>query len=155
MSWTIILVLIIVGLLFLILEILVVPGTTIVGVTGFVLMAIGIWQSYALHGTATGHMVLIATIVFTIVVLALSLRSRTWKKVMLSSSIDGRANEHDEGAIKEGDIGTTISRLAPMGKALINDEYFEVTSTGDWIDQGTEIKVVKIDRNKITVKTNT
>ncbi len=155
MSWTIILVLIIIGLLFLILEILVIPGTTIVGITGFVLMAIGIWQSYAVHGSATGHMVLIATIAFTIIVLALSLRTRTWKKVMLSSSIDGRANVHDEGSINEGDIGTTISRLAPMGKALINDEYFEVTSTGEWIDQGTEIKVVKIDRNKITVKTNT
>lgn len=49
MSWTVIIVLILVGLLFLLLEALVIPGTTIVGVIGFVLIAIGVWQSYAIH----------------------------------------------------------------------------------------------------------
>lgn len=155
MSWTIILVLILVGLLFLVLEILVIPGTTVVGVVGFVMMAVGIWQSYALHGTPTGHYVLIATIVFTIGLLVLSLRSKTWKRVMLNTSIDGKVNEIDANAVRIGDVGKAISRIVPMGKALINDQYFEVTSTGDLIDQGTEIRVVKIDGNKIFVKINT
>lgn len=155
MTWTIILVLILVGLLFLILEVLVIPGTTFVGLTGFVLIAIGIWQSYAVHGAPTGHYVLAATIGITVVSLWLSLRSKTWNKVMLHTSIDSKANIHEENSIKIGDIGIATSRLVPMGKALINDEYFEVTSTSELIDPGTEIKVVKIDRNKIFVKINT
>ncbi|MBE0639944.1 MAG: hypothetical protein IH598_15610 [Bacteroidales bacterium] len=154
MSWTIILVLIIVGLLFLVLEILVIPGTTVVGVAGFAMIFIGIWQSYVIHGTTTGHLVLTGTIVSTVVTLVLSLRSRTWKKVMLDSSIDSRVNEIEVDSIKVGDVGKAISRIVPMGKALINDKYFEVTSTGELIDQETEIKVVKIDGNKIFVKTN-
>jgi len=155
MSWTIILVLIIVGLLFLVLEVLVIPGTTVVGVVGFILIAVGIWQSYAVHGSPAGHLVLASTILLTVGTLYLSLRSKTWNKVMLHTSIDSRANVVEEGSVNVGDTGKTISRLAPMGKALINDKYFEVTSTGELIDQGTEVTVVKIDGTKILVKSNT
>lgn len=155
MSWTIILVLIIVGLLLLVLEVLVIPGTTVVGITGFVLIAVGIWQSYATFGTPAGHFILIGTIALTLIALWLSLRSKTWKKVMLDTSLDGKVNQIEESAIAVGDIGKAVSRLVPMGKALINDEYYEVTSTGEFIDHGTEIKVVKIEKNKIFVKSNT
>lgn len=152
MSLTIIAVLIIVGLLFLILEILVVPGTTVVGVVGFILIAIGVWQTYAAYGAPTGHIVLAGTLVLTVAALALSLRSNTWKRFMLKSELHGKTNVVDEAAIQVGDEGISISRLAPMGKALINGQYFEVSSTGDLIDEQTEIVVTKIEFNKIYIK---
>jgi membrane-bound ClpP family serine protease len=152
MSLTVIAVLIIVGLLFLIIEILVVPGTTVVGIVGFVLIAIGVWQTYAAYGTATGHWVLAATLVLTIATLALSLRGNTWKKLMLKSNVDGKTNVIEENAVKIGDEGIAISRLAPMGKALINNQYFEVSSTGDFIDEQSKIIVTKIEFNKIYIK---
>ncbi len=152
MSWTIILVLILVGLLFLILEILVVPGTTLVGVLGFILMVIGIWQTYATHSTRTGHYVLAATLVLSIAVVAVSLRSKTWNRVMLHTELDGRANMRDLAKIKIGDEGISISRLAPMGKALINDEYYEVSSPGEFVDEGKAIVITKIEYKKIFVK---
>jgi membrane-bound ClpP family serine protease len=40
-------------------------------------------------------------------------------------------------------------------QAFINNQYFEVTSTGGLIDQETEIRVVKIEGKKIFVKLNT
>ena len=152
MSWTIILVLILVGLLFLILEILVVPGTTVVGIAGFILITIGIWQTYAFHSTVTGHYVLAGTLVLSIAAIALSLRSKTWNRVMLHTELDGRANMHDLAKIKIGDEGVSISRLAPMGKALINDEYYEVSSPGEFVDEGKAIIITKIEHKKIFVK---
>jgi membrane-bound ClpP family serine protease len=152
MSWTIILVLILVGLLFLILEILVVPGTTVVGIVGFILMAIGIWQTYAFHSTTTGHYVLAGTLVLSIGAIVLSLRSRTWNRAMLHTELGGRVNMHDLAKIKIGDEGIAISRLAPMGKALINDEYYEVSSPGEFIDEGKAIVITKIEHKKIFVK---
>ncbi|NCA85012.1 MAG: hypothetical protein EOM83_05475 [Clostridia bacterium] len=152
MSWTIILVLILVGLLFLILEILVVPGTTVVGIVGFILMAIGIWQTYAFHSTTTGHYVLASTLVLSIAAVALSLRSKTWDRAMLHTELDGRANMRDLAKINIGDEGISISRLAPMGKALINDEYYEVSSPGEFIDEGKAIVITKIEHKKIFVK---
>jgi membrane-bound ClpP family serine protease len=152
MSWTVIAALIVIGLIFLILEILVVPGSTIVGVVGFILMAIGIWQTYIVYGSGTGHYVLAGSVILTLGALALSLRSKTWNRAMLHTEIDGKTNVYDANKVKPGDTGKAISRLVPMGKALINDEYYEVRSTGDFVDQETEVVVTKIEHNKIFVK---
>ena len=152
MSWIVIAVLIIVGLLFLILEILVVPGTTFVGVIGFILIAVGVWQTYASYGTPAGHYVLGATLLLTLVTIGVSLRPKTWNRVMLHSEIDSRANAIDQHKIKVGDVGITVSRLAPTGKIFINDNYYEANSAGDFIDQKTTVEVVKIEHNRIVVK---
>jgi membrane-bound ClpP family serine protease len=152
MTWTIIIILILVGLLFLILEVVVIPGTTVVGIVGFVLMIVAVWQTYLVYGSTSGHLVLGGTLVLTLVGLRFALRSKTWDRVMLKSNIDSRANVIPEGSIKIGDVGKSISRIVPTGKALINDEYFEVCSSGEFIDPENEIEVVKIEHNKIFVK---
>ncbi len=152
MSWTIIAVLIIIGLTFIVLEILVIPGQGVAGIIGLIIMAVGIWQTYAVYGTTSGHIVLGASFVASVVSLIFSLRSKTWKKMMLKSEINGRVNEIDGAKIKQGDTGKSISRLVPAGKALFGDEYFEVHTYGTFIDQNTEIEVVKIENNKIFVK---
>lgn len=152
MSWTVILALILVGLLFLILEILVVPGTTVVGVVGFILMAIGIWQTYVVYGSSKGHWVLAGSVVLTLGALALSLRSKTWNRAMLHAEILGKTNVYDAEKVKVGDTGKAVSRLVPMGKAFINDDYYEVRTSGEFLDQETEIVVTKIEHNKIYVK---
>ncbi len=155
MSWTIIIILIVVGMLFLLLEILVIPGSTVVGVVGFILIAIGVWQSYAVYGTPSGHYVLAGVLVLTVTLLGLSLRSKTWSRVMLRAEVDSRANVIEKNTVKVGDRGVTVSRLAPSGKILINDRYYEAKTVGEFIDQQTEVKVIKIEHNQIFVQTNT
>jgi membrane-bound ClpP family serine protease len=152
MHWLLIATFIIIGLIFLALEILVIPGVGIAGVIGFVLIVVGIWQTYAGHGMVAGHLVLAGTFILTIITLVLSLRSKTWRKLALSTAIDSKVNVIDHELIKTGDTGKTISRLAPMGKALINGEFYEVSTNGDFIDQQTDIVVEKIEFNKIIVK---
>jgi membrane-bound ClpP family serine protease len=152
MHWVLISVFIILGLVFLALEILVIPGVGVAGIIGFILIAVGVWQSYAAHGVVAGHLVLGGTLVLTVLTLWLSLRGKTWRKLTLSTSIDSKVNVIDEEKVKAGDIGKTVSRLAPMGKAQINGEFYEVSTNGDFIDQQTEIEVLKIDHNKIIVK---
>jgi membrane-bound ClpP family serine protease len=152
MHWLLIASLIIIGLLFLALEILVIPGVGVAGIVGFVLIVIGVWQAYDGHGAIAGHLVLGTTMVLTVLTLVLSLRGKTWRRLSLSTSIDSRVNVIDRTKIKPGDSGKTVSRLAPMGKALINDEFYEVSTNGDFIDQQTEIEVIKIEFNKIIVK---
>jgi membrane-bound ClpP family serine protease len=152
MTWTIIAVLIAVGFLFLLLEILVLPGTNIAGVIGFVLLAIGIWQAYAVYGGTAGTMTLLSTLLLSGVALYFALKSKTWTKAALHKNIDSKVNTVDPEKIKAGDKGQTVSRLAPMGKAVFGGDYYEVNALGQFIDPGTEIEVVKIENNKITVK---
>jgi membrane-bound ClpP family serine protease len=39
-----------------------------------------------------------------------------------------------------------------MGKAKIKNNYFEVSSLGEFIDNGEEIEIINIENNKIYVK---
>lgn len=141
------------GLILLLLEILVIPGTGVVGIIGLGLIAFSVYVSFRDHGTATGFYVSGATLVSSVALVWISLRSNTWKKLELKSEIGGKVNTIDESAIKVGDTGITVSRLAPMGKAIIENEQYEViSSTGLFLDENSKVKIVRIDGNKIYVK---
>ena len=153
MSWLLIILLIVLGVLFLLLEIIVIPGTTFAGIVGFGLLFVGLWQAYASKGIEEGHITLGATVLVTIVALYFSFKSGTWKRMALKSTIDGKMDQLEGMNIKIGDTGTTISRLAPSGKAMINDELIEVHTYGEFIDQEQEITVISVKDNKIIVTT--
>lgn len=152
MTWTVIGVLILIGIIFIILEILVIPGVAVFGILGFIIILIGVWQTYESYGNTAGHIVLGSSLLLSILALVFSLRSKTWKKMMLNSHIDGKTNIIDEEKIKVGDAGKTTSRLSPAGKAFIGGDFYEVHTQSEFIDPGIEIIVTKIEFNKIYVK---
>jgi membrane-bound ClpP family serine protease len=155
MSWTLIIIFLIAGLLLMLLEILVVPGATVVGILGFIAIGISVWQAYAAHGTPEGHYFLLGAILLTILLLYFALKSNTWRKAMLGSEVKSKVNVIEAGMVKPGDEGKTISRLAPIGKALINNEYYEVHSLGEYVDPQTPIVVIRVEFSKIIVKPKT
>lgn len=128
------------------------PGINVAGAIGFVLIAIGIWQAYATYGSLVGSLTLGGSVVFSVLALYISLKTGTWQRASLKKNIDGKVNLVDAEKIKVGDIGKAVSRLAPMGKAIIRNEYYEVKTQGKYLDAGSEIEVVDINFNKITVK---
>jgi len=151
MSWLLIILLIFLGVVFLLLEVMVIPGTTVAGIIGFAMIFVGLWQSYASKGIMEGHITLGSTLVVTAVTLYFSFKAGTWKKMALKTSIDGKIDQLEGIIIKEGDFGTTVSRLAPSGKAMINNEIVEVHTFGEFIDQEVEITVISVKDNKIFV----
>jgi membrane-bound ClpP family serine protease len=154
MSWLLIIILIILGLVFLLLEILVIPGTTLAGILGFGLLFGGIWQAYASKGTMAGHIVLVSTILVTLATLYYSFKAGTWRRMALKATSDGKMDQLDGIDIEIGDIGTSVSRLAPSGKAMIDNEIVEVHTYGEFIDQDKEVRVISVKDNKIIVTLN-
>ncbi len=150
--WTVILTLIGVGLLIVLLEILVIPGGGVAGVIGFGLMVTGVYLAFERMGTTQGLFVLSGTVVLNIAALVLALRSKTWDRAMLKTNIDGRVNTIEDGAVKVGDVGKTVSRCAPSGKALINHMHYEVHAGTEFINENEEIIVVRLEGNKIIIK---
>ncbi len=153
--WTVIASLIIVGLLLILLEILVIPGSGVAGVFGFVLMVIGVWMAYDHQGTPEGHYVLGATILLNLLALSYALRAKSWDKAMLKTTVSGKVNEIEADQVKPGDTGITTSRCAPTGKAIINGQFYEVLARSEYILQDTPIEVIRVERNKIFVKSKT
>ncbi len=152
MVWLIVVSLILAGIVFLLLEILVVPGATVVGLLGVVLVVAGNVISFNNYGTETGVITILLTLVVSMVSIGIALRSRTWKRAMHSSALEGRVNVIEADKVLKGDEGISITRLNPMGKALIKEDYYEVSSKDNLIPENTPIEVVKVEGNKIIVK---
>jgi len=144
--------LIVLGTVLILLEFFVVPGITVAGIGGLILLISGVALSYTKYGTPGGHYLLAGTVLSLIFILYFSFKSKTWEKISLNTAIDSKAKEDLSLKIKIGDSGTTVSRLAPSGTVLINDELVEVESRSGFIDESEKVEVIKIKGNKIIVK---
>src|SRR6056297_1380360 len=102
-------ILILLGILLFLIEFLVIPGATIAGIGGLLLMASGVYLAFENFNSQVGFIVLIATLVSSVVILVIALRSRTWKGVMLSDKIDGKVNIGPGlNVVNPGDKGISI-----------------------------------------------
>jgi membrane-bound ClpP family serine protease len=152
MEWLTVISLVVIGIVLLIVEIIFVPGTTIVGVVGLILTIIGVALSFRYFGNLTGWLTFGGTSVFTGAMLYWSFRSRAWERFALKSTIDGRVNEVDTDTLKAGEEGQTVSALRPMGKAELRGKRVEVTTLGSYVESNTRIRIVRISTNQIVVE---
>ena len=152
MSILAIILLILLGLVLLLIEFAVIPGVTIAGIGGFLLLGGSVWIAFSEHGTIPGFITLGIVLLIAPAMVYYFFKTSTGKKMILNRNIEGKVDllSHDKIAI--GDSGKTIGRLAPMGKVRVNGEVVEAQSTGALIDQKTEIVVLKIESNKIIVE---
>jgi membrane-bound ClpP family serine protease len=149
----IIIILIVLGILLFVIEFLLVPGVTIAGIGGLVLTVFGVYKAFNDFGSTVGVWVLIGTILMSVFVIVMSLRARTWDRLMLKTDIKGTVDKDlTEEQVKPGDSGTTLTRLAPMGKILVNDLVREAKSTEGFIDEHSDIEIVSIEGTRISVK---
>lgn len=151
-TWLAIIGLILFGLGLIIIEVIFVPGTTIVGILGIILAAVGVYLSFTNFGNNTGTLVLVATALVALIALVTSFRTGVWKKFALKDQISSKFNEHIEITMQEGDEGVALSSLKPIGNAEINEKVFEVKTNGNYVDAGVRVRVIKIDKNKIIVE---
>lgn len=152
MSLFVIILLIVLGIVLLLIEFLVIPGVTIAGIGGLVLIGTSIYSTYKSFGSTTGNIILVVTFLLVILATILALRSKTWRKVMLNTTVDGKAAESFDDRLKPGDHGKAVTRLAPMGNAMFGDVITEVKTMGEFVDAGTEVEIIKVHNREIVVK---
>lgn len=147
-----IILLILLGLLLLLIEFAVIPGVTIAGIGGFILLGLSVYIAFSVYGQGIGFLTLTVVLIASPLLIYYFFKSRTGKKMVLESQIDGKVETADLEKIHVGDTGKTIGRLAPSGKVKVNGVTVEAQSTGAYIDQNTNVKVTKIRTNKIIVE---
>jgi len=150
--WVIVISLLVIGLGLIILELVFIPGTTVVGLLGLIFAAVGVVISYQHFGNEIGLYVLLATGIISAVALFISFRSGTWTRFALKTTIDSRVNEGLVSHLQVGEEGTTRSVLRPFGTAEFNNQKFEVRTTGSYVDSNTPVKIVNIQGNTIIVE---
>ena len=153
MSILAIILLILLGIFLFIVEFLLVPGITIAGIGGAILMGVAVYFAYATHGNTVGNYTLVASLIFLVGGGAYVLRAKTWKRLMLHKGIDSKVEVGlEDDKIKVGDRGESISRMAPFGKVLINGMIVEGKSQRGFLDQHTPVEVIKVLNTQVIVK---
>jgi membrane-bound serine protease (ClpP class) len=164
------LLIILLGLALIGLEIFVTPGMLILGISGGLCIAIGLvlsmqgfvipdptmpWEKHLLLGNLIkvfGD--LLAASVISIVVIRFVLPrlgmvvSGPYLSETLQSSHADSAEIHD---LSIGDTGEALTLLRPAGKAQIKGQSLDVVSNGEFIEKGSTIIIVDVNRSKITV----
>ena len=151
-DWLSVLLLVIVGLVLIYLELVFVPGTTILGLIGLALCGIGIYITFEAYGTRSGALVLAGSLITSIVALVWSFRKNSWDRFSLKTTNKAKVNANYTDGLQIEMRGEAVSDLKPIGKAEFNHKVYEVTSHGHLIESGDEVKIIKLTGNKIIVE---
>jgi membrane-bound ClpP family serine protease len=153
MSLLAIILLIVLGVFLFLVEGLLIPGVTIAGIGGLLLMGAAVFFSYKYHGNLTGNIVLFSTLLISLGTLILALRAKTWNRLMLHDNIDSKVEVGlEDDAVKPGDTGVAVTRMNPIGKVMVNDLTVEGKSVSGIIDPQTKIIVTKVLGTQVIVK---
>jgi membrane-bound ClpP family serine protease len=150
--WLVIAALILAGLLLIIVEVVFIPGTTVVGLLGLIFAVVGIVFGYNHFGSETGFYIMLGTVLASAGALYLSFRKGAWKKFSHQSAIDSKVNQGMADHLAAGEEGISVSALRPMGSAEFSGKIFEVKTNGEFVNNGVKLRIVKIRLNDILVE---
>lgn len=152
MDVTIVVILLLLGVLFFLLELFLIPGISLAGIAGTLFVGAAIYYAYSQIGSAAGHLTVIGSIVLLAITIWVFVRSKALEKLSLKAEIKGKVDPLENIEINVGDIGITQSRLAPMGKVKVNGHIVEAKTNDDFIDPGVEVRVLQVFNTNILVE---
>jgi membrane-bound serine protease (ClpP class) len=160
------------GLVLLALEIFVIPGFGVTGISGIILVlgslglvAYGHWprsnEEWVGYGQALSPFTIsILGAVVSAFVLARYLPHIPYaNRLMLKPQEEtGETNEdfvdliHPDMAALLGAIGVAATPLRPAGKVRFGDDFVDVIAEGNYVVPGTRVQVIEIEGNRVVVK---
>lgn len=147
-----IILLVLFGLLFLVAELVLLPGVSIGAVLSLVCYGSSIYLAFKDFGVAGGVAVILVIGVLSLVAIVVSLRAKTWQRFSLKQQIRSSSMPAPEHEVQIGERGTTLSRLSPMGKVEIAGRIYEAKSLDAYVDPRREVEVVGFENFSVIVK---
>ncbi len=164
-SWEIVLFFVGVGLL--IVEIFVIPGLGLAGISGISLIIFSLGAALIgniglnfpeLNQISNAVWTMAVTLVLGVAMIASFVRylpeNTMFNKLVLSESSE-RTSGYTSQEPKDdllGEEGITITPLRPSGTALIQDRKIDVVSDGDFVEKGARVKVVDTSNVRVMVR---
>lgn len=158
------------GMVLLVLEVFVIPGFGLAGISGIGLMAVGLvlslqtfvipsfeWEWDAFHrnilivvGNILGSLVAVGILAHFVP------RFRFFSRLVLSETQESAAGyTAQESSLEQtylGMRGVAMTPLRPSGKAAFDDETMVVESDGEYIDAGVAVEISSVNGNRIVVR---
>ncbi|MFI3297837.1 MAG: NfeD family protein [bacterium] len=152
MEITIVVIFMLLGIAFFILEIFFLPGISIGGVAGTIFVGAAVWYAFEYLGAFAGWLTLFLGTIALVLAIVVFLKSKTLERISLSAELEDVDRPFESNELAVGDRGVTISRMATSGVILINDKELEAKSVEGYIDPNTPIEISEIDGVNIYVK---
>lgn len=155
-TWTSI-ILFLLGITALVLEIFIVPGFGLAGISGIILIAWGVLLLAVdfTQATTALALALAATLVVFLLGLRLFKKFNLWRKLTLMTKQykeAGYVASHPDLILHAGKIGTALTPLRPSGTAEIFGQRLDVVTEGDYIPAGTPVEVVRVEGSRVVVR---
>jgi membrane-bound serine protease (ClpP class) len=153
-----------VGVILIAIEVFVIPGFGVVGALGIAALAGGL--ALSLVGAADTHQdllqaalrvvfALVAAIVASLVAMRFLPRTPVGRRLILDKGLSagaGYASAPEDDLRRLHRTGRATTPLHPAGIAEIDGERVDVVSTGELIDAGEEVEVIRVDGNRVVVR---
>ncbi len=152
MDWFSVLALIALGITLIVVEVIFVPGTTVVGILGLACGAFGIYLGYDYFGTTTGTVIMVVSSLVGFGAIFYSFKSKAWERFSLKEENRSKYNDGIKVNLQIAQRGKTISSLKPFGKAMFEDQIVEVKSNGAYVNENQQVEITKIELNRIIVE---
>ena len=140
------------GLLFLVAELVLLPGGSIGALLSLVCYGSSIYLAFRDYGPLTGAVVVIAILVLSCIAIVISLRAKTWQRFSLKQEIHSSSMPEPDKELQIGARGTSVSRLSPMGKISIDGRIYEAKSQDIYIDPRSDVEVVGFENFSVIVR---
>ncbi|MFH0838942.1 MAG: NfeD family protein [Candidatus Omnitrophota bacterium] len=153
-DWFLVLTLIVVGFILLLIELFIIPGFGIVGISGLASLGVASYIAYSKLSPLMGLVISIGSL--CIIFLSLKLFSKTaiWKKLRLDkteSTHNGFSHAENLGYLINKE-GVAITSLRPSGSAKIDGKRYDVITEGTFVSEHARIRVLRVEGSKVIVK---
>ncbi len=152
---TIALICIVVGTILIIIEMFT-PGFAIPGISGMILLLLGI--IFTAKTFVEGLVIFVIIMALLSIVLFFVVKSATKGALFKSPLIHKKNETTEEGYLSTTDMqifvgkaGKAISPLRPAGTCDFDGVRLDVVTEGNFIDKGSEVKIIKVEGRRIVV----
>lgn len=155
-SWSAILLLILLGFILLLIELFVIPGFGLTGISGLVALTLACYLAFTKYESPwPGTVALLGTLALLTVFIKFFPRTKAWKRLRLNAreeSKEGFAASSTQLEELVGKTGIALTMLRPAGTAKIEGKRIDVLTEGIFLPKDTEVKVVMVKGNRVVVR---
>lgn len=144
----------ILGSILLLVEIFVIPGFGVVGIAGIILMVSSLFIAFGVSNIVQATYSVFFAIIISVALMIFIAKKLPQSKLFSKISLQADTGSYKSG-IKHNELlnkeGIAITFLRPSGTISIDNKKYDAVSDGELIEKGSNIKVIDVSDNKITV----
>jgi membrane-bound ClpP family serine protease len=152
MDIIVVIVLCVIGVILILVEIFLIPGLTVTALAGAAFSVAGIYFAFCNFGALWGSATLVSMLAIIGGAFVYLVKSKALDNISLQAGIDSTVASGEALNISVGDEGVSLSRLNPTGKVRVNNITMEAKTLNEFVDENTEIVVLKVSPMQLTVK---